>query len=129
MTAELPGISDHLAVEKAAAQDRWRDKLDDDNLRSMRTCWPEWDGPKVGMTAQVKSPVVYSITEGEMRYHAGALVVLEAHDGLYWTARVEYGDHCPIAPIYNGHRLRLRMMDIWPPVYELREQRFGEDAR
>ena len=76
MTAELPGISEHLAVEKAAAQDRWWDKLDEDNLRSMRTCWPEWDGPKLGMTAQVKSPVVFSITEGEMRYHAGAPVVL-----------------------------------------------------
>lgn len=119
VTAELPGIAEHLAAEKESRLQRWEREQDEENLRSMRACWPEWDGPKVGMRCEVRSTVVHDLTDNDLAYHYCAPVVLEEHDGEYWIARVDYDKDCWAAKVYNGRKLRLRMSDIWPPVHDL----------
>jgi hypothetical protein len=123
MTAELPGIAEHVAAERAEERKRqWAD-IERRHMESIRLCWPEWDGPKVGARCQVHQPVAFNITHGQKMYHAGAPCVLEAQDGDYWIARIEYAEGSQCAKLYNGQRLRLGIYDIWPPVYELREAR------
>jgi hypothetical protein len=123
VSEELPGIAEHVAAERAQERKRQWAEIERRHMESMRLCWPEWDGPKVGARCQVHQPVVFNITHGQKMYHAGASCVLEAQDGDYWIARVEYLEGSRCAKLYNGQRLRLGIYDIWPPVYELIEAR------
>jgi hypothetical protein len=123
MTADLPGITEHVEAERADEHKRRWAEIERRHVQSMRLCWPEWDGPKVGARCQVNQPVVFNITHGAKRYHAGASCVLEAQDGEHWIARVDYAEGSKCAKLYNGERLRLGIYDIWPPVYELIEAR------
>lgn len=111
-TDELPFIFDELDRTYLAERIEY-------HLQSMRVCWPEWDGPKVGGRCEVHSGVVHSLTHNETRYHYMAPCVLLANDGEYWTARVDY-DHGWCKEAYNGELLRLHITDIWAPVGVLR---------
>lgn len=111
-TDELPFIFDELDRTQHAERIAY-------HLKSLRLCWPEWDGPKVGGRCEVDSCVVHSITHNERRYHYMAPCVLLKEDGEYWTACVDYADGW-CKDTYNGELLRLHITEIWAPVHILR---------
>jgi len=106
---------------KAAVQEeeQSRQKWIDQHLQSLRTCWPEWEGPRVGGWCSVNSTCAFSVTHGELRYHYCAPCrLLFQIDQWTWLAVIVYtGDtHCRC---YTGELLRLDITDIWAPTDKL----------
>ena len=89
------------------------------HIKTMRLCWPEWDGPKIGAKCQVESVIAYNVTHGEARYHYMAPCEIVGEENGEWIARIEYPEGSPCAQLYNGEILRLPTTNVWPPVYAL----------
>lgn len=105
-------------AENAKARES-RQRSIQDHLRSLRCCWPEWDGPRAGGLCSVDGCIAYSLTHRGTRYHMSAPCrLLFQIDEWTWVAVVEYlGDtHCRC---YTGELLRLDITDIWAPVAHL----------
>ncbi len=130
------------AFARAEAQQEERRRADlrqrqlADHRASMKTCWPEWTGPVAGGNGtsgfcEVHSCGVHNLTHGETRYHYMAPCRIESvsADGLTVIAVVEYDRPGWCQDRYNGQRLRLDLIDVWPPVWLLIAQRRGEPSR
>ena len=114
-----------------------------DHWRSVRTCWPDWEGPII--TADDTDPagwcsvgqcVVHSITHCENRYHYCApcriLEILEDGNTLIVEVRYPTGPDARVswcAEAYNGERLRLTGSEIWVPVDMMWERRHAASVK
>lgn len=86
------------------------------HIKMMRSCWPEWDGPKVGGRCEVHDVLAWSVTHGRNLYHYMAPCELMAEKAGEWIARIDYPETSWCAKKYNGEILRLPITNIWPPV-------------
>lgn len=119
------------------AETKARNERDHHNLHSCRTCWPDWEGPKVydGLPGwegidgwcSVGQCCVHSVTHNDTRYHYCApCKILEVHPE-FLKVEVCYDDdsHCVH---YNGEILLLELWEMWPPVDRILRTRreFGD---
>lgn len=128
-------IHEHDAQQEREKTDNGREE----NIKSCRICWPEWNGPKVHSPdmpndqidgyCEVGQCIVYSITHGEPRYHYCApCKIIEVHQD-HVVAVVDYdteSDHpgtSGCAKTYNGEKLRIDLWEIWPPTARIRAWR------
>lgn len=105
------------------------------NAKSIRCCWPDWEGPKVTAAddpdpagfASCGSGTVFSITNNCDTWHYCAPFKIEK---IYPNGTVEgvisyEGDtHCTA---YNGERIRVPLDCLWPPTGKLWEKRYAEE--
>lgn len=89
------------------------------HIKMMRSCWPEWDGPKVGCRCQVAGCFAWSITHNSLQYRSAAPCKLIAEESGEWIACIDYPETSWCAKKYNGEILRLPITNIWPPVQQL----------
>lgn len=112
-------------------------KARQDNLESMRCCWPEWEGPRVedsihGM-CQVGPCCAFNMSKGRVTYlYCVPLKILDVSgDGNTILGAIAY----PETERYkgfteeNGELVLLDLWEVWPPVNLLVEQRHEEEKR
>lgn len=97
-----------------------------EHLRTMRMCWPEWNGPRLsdGIDGRISvhNSCVQSETHGETRYHYMApCKIIEIGPRFSWLrVAVDYDDDAPEhCRDDNGEILHLDFDEIWPPTEEL----------
>jgi hypothetical protein len=120
-------MEDQAAAENLA-------QLREQNEKSMRCCWPEWEGPKVEDSihglCSVGQCCVFSETHNSTRYHYCAPCrIIEVTD-THVRAVINYPDSAPPHCVeMNGEILRLDRWQVWPPVDELLKLRHEEERR
>lgn len=122
----MTGLFDQQEAE-LEVQDAIDDRLAEieRHRKSWACCWPEWEGPRVGGWCCVGSCVVFNITNDEISYHycAPCRIIEISDDGETFVVEIEYQSDCHCAPIYNGQRLRLDVLEVWAPVCQLIAER------
>lgn len=96
------------------------------NLRSCRTCWPDWEGPKItddetdlaGWVEVHGCGCTFNLTTGrDENHYCAPCRILEVTPSGNLKVRIQYGpdypEHCRRL---NGQILILTAIDVWPPV-------------
>lgn len=102
-----------------------------EHTRSMRICWPDWEGPRVEDSVhgrcQVNSGCCHSITHGGDRYHYMAPVkITEIRPDGSGIGFIDYPADCHCSDM-NGEQVLLQPDEIWPPVQEMWAIRHAEE--
>jgi hypothetical protein len=137
---ELGGIVADLAADQAKKNAEEHEEQIARHIESMASCWSEWDGNdgiKVGTRVEVHGCIARletprSVHEGgdvveQAYFYTAPCVIAEVVSDREWIAVVDYTPdtvaHCLAQ---NGIRLRLGILDIWPPVRTLAAARRAE---
>lgn len=124
--AETPffdAILMHDQEQAVIAGDKDRIERVASHRKSMKLCWPQWNGPKVDSESvdgycSVNCAIVHSITHGENRYHYMApcriIGIEDNRKTIIAEIQYEQGSTCEH---YNGELLRLDITEVWAPVY------------
>lgn len=133
-TPFFPVLIDAEAEAKAKAEQAAAETRRVHHLKSMRVCWPEWEGPKVEDSihgrCSVGECIVFSETDGENRYlYTAPCRILEIGPGMEWVrAVVDYPpDAAPWVLHHNGIVVKMDITEVWPPTEELWALRRAEE--
>lgn len=115
--AKPPRTRQPKLIVSSTFKHRLRDEETKEHIESMRTCFPDWHGPKVTDNCDGYCEVEGYCCGGRF-LHAPVLITRVS---LYIIEGVIAYE--PDAPDYcrseNGTPLRLHITDIWPPVWLL----------
>lgn len=143
---ELDGIVEDLSAAKAVEQIKDRALARTRHRESMACCWEEWEGNngiKIGTRIEVGSCVVpletpqpitgfvgddgESGTLSQMYAYCAPCYIAEVISPEEFIAVIDYPerirDTVPYCYEHNGIRLRLDILDIWPPCGILADAR------
>jgi len=100
-----------------------------DHRKSMRLCWPDWDGNlSVGAQIECHACIATRADDGSPLYaYTAPCKIVEVVDENTFIVEIDYPPdvlaHAAWLSIYNGVRLRLDICDVWVPVRLLIAQR------
>ena len=134
MSADVPMLPLFDALDAEEKARRHQGSIEA-HQRSMRACWPEWEGPRVEDSVHgrcsVGQCIVFSETDGENRYlYCAPCRILEIGPGMAWVrAVVDYPpDAAPWVLHHNGTVVKMDITEVWPPVAELSAMRKSEEV-
>ena len=134
MSAEAPMLPLFDVLDAAEKARRYQERVEA-HRRSMRACWPEWEGPRVEESVHgrcsVGQCIVFSETHGENLYlYTAPCRILEVGPGMEWVRAVV--DYPPDAASWvlhhNGTVVRMDITEVWPPTDELWALRRAEEV-
>lgn len=101
----------------------------EDHIKSMRCCWPEWEGPEVGGYCSVGECCPYhpDTNESQGYHYTERCKILEQRDEYTWIVKIDHSnetlDKAPWMERDNGKILVLDLLSIWAPTDDLWKER------
>lgn len=146
-TAFFPAIEQDFLEQALRESMEERKQRVRDHRQSMKCCWPQWDGNKqIKIGTRVECASVcnelaadapktcwhIALKKGEQHYtYMAPCKIVEVISAETFIAEIDYppdaGNNC--AEGFNGMKLKLDILDIWPCVHLLmaaRDKRKGK---